>query len=455
MFRIVLLTTTAVFCQYSSADDVVLWRTALHDRQTGGVTGRWLTLPDSAPPVRAWAGIQPLPAGDPARQMLQQQHQREWHQQLQHWRHDPQAADDLPFRKQHTHVLAVHFTDVVLTQQHDGRFFIFHDDDCDGVLESVTETLVEQTHDLHQSRQILLSATSSPQLVGIAPPQIINRTVDTAEPAANDGDPVHRLKSRLEWMDHPARRKQHLREIISASATLLQKLRDQPATSRQELADVLYRRGRALGYRELPDVRVRWPIEDPDALHTAFEATFSELGELVDVTQPRYILLAIRRERRLENRGRALALLETYRKHHPDPAWYLKKRADLLKELLLPTAAHQAAATLWHSGTRPAKLQPVIIRIECADDIGPVAGTWAPSPPWCETEVRLTRIDVDTSEGVVWLKPQSLHQLEVRGTRLSFCADEGLLQIRISEETGRVSRVSAARAKTRTTATSP
>ena len=102
---------------------------------------------------------------------------------------------------------------------------------------------------------------------------------------------------------------------------------------RDVLADTLYRKGRALGYMELPDVVKKRPIADPAAHDRAFEANFSELRKWVDTTQEKYFLLHVRRERRQGRYGNALELLNRHLSAAEPNYWHFKKRRDLYESL--------------------------------------------------------------------------------------------------------------------------
>ncbi len=100
------------------------------------------------------------------------------------------------------------------------------------------------------------------------------------------------------------------------------------------LVDTLYRKGRALGYMELPEVVAEHPITDQQAHDRAFEATFRELAQWVDTTEKEYALLHIRRDRRHERWGQALQRLNTLIEQASPPEKLLeKKRRDLYEHL--------------------------------------------------------------------------------------------------------------------------
>lgn len=164
------------------------------------------------------------------------------------------------------------------------------------------------------------------------------------------------LTTRLERLDAEAHRKERLPEVIAAADAVLAQIdRDKLAAhfgtnidteddeavavrkmmteKRDVLVDTLYRKGRALGYMELPKVIEKHPIADPAAHDKAFESNFSELGKWVDTTSKKYFLLHVRRERRRQNFGEALGLLNRYIRSESPNYWYLKKRRDLYEDL--------------------------------------------------------------------------------------------------------------------------
>ena len=102
---------------------------------------------------------------------------------------------------------------------------------------------------------------------------------------------------------------------------------------RDDLVDALYRKGRALGYMELPDVIAEHPIADPEQHDRDFEANFAELRKWVDTTEKDYVLLHIRRERRHKRFGNALKLLNELIAKSPSNYWHFKKRRDIYEQL--------------------------------------------------------------------------------------------------------------------------
>ncbi|MEM8667922.1 MAG: hypothetical protein AAGG48_10425 [Planctomycetota bacterium] len=148
------------------------------------------------------------------------------------------------------------------------------------------------------------------------------------------------LQRRLREIDTMDQRKPNLREVVKLTRQLDQLLSDQLPDSMQVLSHPLgwmlaharYRYGRALAYRELPDVRDKWPIVKVEQHDERLSRAYERLVELTDGKRVEFILLDDRMLRRSGQRGRALQLLELNREAI-EPKWYLKKRRDLLKEL--------------------------------------------------------------------------------------------------------------------------
>jgi len=130
---------------------------------------------------------------------------------------------------------------------------------------------------------------------------------------------------------------------------------------RKTLSDALYRKGRALGYMDLPPEP---PDADPDSLaatrrvpmgtsphfptakkpeygrfskpdvrEQAFEENYARLARWVDMSDPEFVLLNIRRERRHGRYAGALELLLARMKGAEPDRLLAKKKADLLAEL--------------------------------------------------------------------------------------------------------------------------
>lgn len=164
------------------------------------------------------------------------------------------------------------------------------------------------------------------------------------------------LVVRLHRLDAEDHRKERLEAVVEAADAVLAEIdtaalaahygtnvnpedsdakaaRQEMDEKRKILVDALYRKGRALGYMELPDVIAEHPIEDPEAHDRAFEANFAELRKWVDTTEKDYVLLHVRRERRRGRFGTALELLNRHAESSAPNYWYVKKRRDIFEKL--------------------------------------------------------------------------------------------------------------------------
>ena len=104
-----------------------------------------------------------------------------------------------------------------------------------------------------------------------------------------------------------------------------------------------------MAYRELPVVRERWPISNPDHYQEQLAAVYQRLTNQTNRSRPEFILLEDRMLRRSGKKGRALELLEANRQSI-EPKWYLKKRRDLLQELGWEPAYQEAARLYLEAG---------------------------------------------------------------------------------------------------------
>ncbi|MDG2128560.1 MAG: S8 family serine peptidase [Fuerstiella sp.] len=164
---------------------------------------------------------------------------------------------------------------------------------------------------------------------------------------------IDALRARLHWLDDVRFRKQRLPMVVRAADAVIRRVNrkelvtmlgtrstdestaaeHRTATERLSvLTDALYRKGRALGYMELPDVIAKFPIKDADSHDEAFEETFAELSRWVDTTQTDYVLLHVRHARRKGNPGEALKQLNKQIAKSSDNYWYFKKRRDIYQE---------------------------------------------------------------------------------------------------------------------------
>ncbi|MFT7629798.1 MAG: hypothetical protein ACI87E_000802 [Mariniblastus sp.] len=143
------------------------------------------------------------------------------------------------------------------------------------------------------------------------------------------------LQLYFHWHDDPVRRKKHLEQVELLSVRLLKLLEsknNEAPQIRPATEHTLYRRGRALAYRELPDVAAQFPIASPETLNLQILAAYQSLIDLAGPGRPEFILLEIRVLRRAGNYGQAIDLLERYGATI-NPKWYQKKRRDLLQAL--------------------------------------------------------------------------------------------------------------------------
>ncbi|WP_197441452.1 tripeptidyl peptidase II [Thalassoglobus neptunius] len=104
-------------------------------------------------------------------------------------------------------------------------------------------------------------------------------------------------------------------------------------TARKHLIDAIYRKGRALAYMELPDVIEDHPIKDPEQYEKDFDANFELLSSWVDPASKDYFLLQIRYDRRHENYGQALKVLNKNFGNGQPVYFHYKKRRDLYELL--------------------------------------------------------------------------------------------------------------------------
>ena len=404
----------------------ILWRTSVNETGICSLSGRQLKLPEGSDiPVRVWAGIVTDPDGGPDIEKLKLQHLHELAEQFSVWKQELSAGDvaiEVDRRIQHSGPFDPVYFDVVVIQTNDTALRWFVDDDLDGVLDprgtvgasSAVESFAEPPD--RWLRLALATIGETADIVSADPPAVQEPT-PPVKPSESILDSLlsktQRLQEQLSKLDEPTLRKQHLSEIVTLADELIPQLERQHGADSIQLADPLYRKGRALAYRELPDVVARDPISNPSKLNRDFEATFQRLQNLVDVTQPQFVLLAVRRERRRGYYGAALDLLDIYRRNHPHPDWYHKKRSDLLRELNLPLLAHQAAADLWLHGTRPDRPIPVIFIVNSPGPSVTLGVSWMPLAPWRSDKLLLRQVSPSTMEGVAWLPINVSYKIEL------------------------------------------
>lgn len=172
----------------------------------------------------------------------------------------------------------------------------------------------------------------------------------------SDGTGTKVLCVRLQLLDHEKYRKTRLPDVVKAADAILDRidvdklalhfgrrvdpddaaavrLRKKMEKQRDLLVDTLYRKGRAIGYMELPEVLAKHPITDVKSHDTAFEDNFAELQKWVDTTDAKYVLLHVRRERRKGRFGTALKLLKKFDDRSSTNYWYHTKHRDIYAKL--------------------------------------------------------------------------------------------------------------------------
>lgn len=219
------------------------------------------------------------------------------------------------------------------------------------------------------------------QQSGTTPPEILKRVQSLI---ASDSSDVFGDRLLLHAYDQPALRKQNLEATIATADRILDHCRQQlgglpdpvdpvmveqqhqmggpwPSGGAQEpitdetvpqpsirsvtpdspahrqlqawLADAAYRKFRAIGYRELPEVVAKVPISDPERQNREFEAAFQQLAAVVPINHPEFVLSRVRRQRRNDHQARALQHLDRYRSFDANPRWYFKKVRDMWDDL--------------------------------------------------------------------------------------------------------------------------
>jgi tripeptidyl-peptidase II len=171
-----------------------------------------------------------------------------------------------------------------------------------------------------------------------------------------DGAELPVLVLTLEKLDDAEKRKTRLSSVVSAADAVLAQIDaatieaglglrpadgDGAAAKKKKeaeklkglLVDTLYRKGRALGYMELPEVLERWPIKDQKAHDEAFEANYKELARWDDATSEKHFLLHIRRAAKKKQLGESLKWLNKYAGGPASNYWHLEKRRKFYKAL--------------------------------------------------------------------------------------------------------------------------
>ncbi len=181
---------------------------------------------------------------------------------------------------------------------------------------------------------------------------------DKARPTAEDTRELQELLAEhdndlgvrqlhLHWLDQQQYRKTYPKEIAEAASKVIALL-DGVAKPDQKIALArifcLYRSGRALAYRELPEVLVKQPMNEEEMAKNAAEmvGVYRQLKTLVSEPRPEFVLMDIRMLRHDHWHGRGLALLEDFGSQL-NRQWFLKKRRDLLHDLGWEGPAKEAA----------------------------------------------------------------------------------------------------------------
>ncbi len=163
----------------------------------------------------------------------------------------------------------------------------------------------------------------------------------------------------LERLDNDDR-KQHLPAVVAAANKVIKHIKagklaahygvnldqDDPQAVQQRkefdkqkniLTDALYRKARAIAYMDLPQDKDKTDIpkqpkkrEKRDKL---FEKTVRKLKKWVDITDSKYALLYVRRERRQGRPAKGLLELQKLVKESPTKKLLYKKRIDIYQEL--------------------------------------------------------------------------------------------------------------------------
>jgi tripeptidyl-peptidase-2 len=171
----------------------------------------------------------------------------------------------------------------------------------------------------------------------------------------NEGD-LTVLVTKLHKLDDVKKRKERLSEVVAAADAVLAQLdeaeialaligrsaADNKADTKKRksaekkkslLIDTLYRKGRALGFMNLPKVLAKNPIKDRKAYNKSFEDNYKALTKWVDPTGSDYFLLHIRREARKQHLGESLKWLNKYSGGAAPNYWYLEKRRKYYEAL--------------------------------------------------------------------------------------------------------------------------
>jgi len=172
------------------------------------------------------------------------------------------------------------------------------------------------------------------------------------------------LVEKLKRLDSDKTRKQHLEQVIAAADEVIsgidteklakhygvklnpddteaKDLRAELDKQLNTLTDALYRKGRALAYWD-DQLRGQDKQDESEAsglrkklgdIDSRFEANFAELQKWADTAGDKFVLLQVRREKRLGRLGKALEHLNAKIKGAPHEKRLYEKRIRLLNEL--------------------------------------------------------------------------------------------------------------------------
>lgn len=190
-----------------------------------------------------------------------------------------------------------------------------------------------------------LAADLRARLLGPKAKPTIKDTNSLQELLARHSEDVGVRQLHLHWLDQTQYRKTYPRQIAAAAMRLLGMLEQmEPEDEEVQLAKAfcLYRRVRALAYRELPEVLREQPLEDPEQFESELLGAFDQLIALSGKGRSEFVLIENRMLRRDRFYGRALVQLTDYAEQI-EPQLFLKKRRDLLRELGWEQPAQEAA----------------------------------------------------------------------------------------------------------------
>lgn len=154
----------------------------------------------------------------------------------------------------------------------------------------------------------------------------------------------------LHWIDQYEFRKIHQDDIRRAAQAVTDLIAKQGVPQDDEEAAklimarrfALYRKVRAIAYRDLPEVTEKRPIKSPKEFDALLRGAYADLMSDAGAGRQEFILIEIRMLRRDALLGSALERLEDYGSVI-EPKWLLKKRRDILKELGWALPSDEAA----------------------------------------------------------------------------------------------------------------